>query len=74
MSFRSYPSYLHGLFCSNFTVYSFHENLSSHYHVPGTAGEDGIQEASKPPGSDTRQKSQKERSLALKPLRSPEAL
>lgn len=44
MSFHSHPSYLHGLFCSNFTVYLFHENISSHYHVPGPAGEDGVQE------------------------------
>lgn len=44
ISFHSHPSYLHGLFCFNFTVYSFHENISSHYHVPGCAGEDGVQE------------------------------
>ena len=59
MSFHSYPYYIHGRFCSNFTVYSLHENviesLPCAWHcwgkqIPGR----------KLPGSDSHQKNQKE--------------
>lgn len=66
MSFHSYLSYFQGLFCSNFTVYSLHENASSHCHVPGTAREDGFQ-AENLPALTVIKRTRNERSLSPKP-------
>jgi hypothetical protein len=73
MSFHSYSSYLHGLFCSNFTVYSFHENVSSYYHAPGSAGRDAGQEENFQ-APTVIERARAERSLAPTPLHPPEAL
>lgn len=66
MSFHSYPYYIHGRFCSNFTVYSSMKTLSSHYHVPGTAGENRFQKENFQALTVIKRAKRRKRSLSLK--------